>query len=80
MRLRLVLGQGGKPAHRHRRGPGLVDFSLFPHLDHPALPENIMADAERWAAALSKPAYAIGRGASDGYPSRARAWSSNSAA
>lgn len=38
---------------------GLVDFSIFPHLDHPMLPENTMADAERWAAALSAPAYAI---------------------
>lgn len=26
---------------------------------HPALPENTMADAERWAAALPNPAYAI---------------------
>ena len=38
---------------------GLVDFSIFPHLDHPALPENTMADAERWAATLPNPAYAI---------------------
>lgn len=38
---------------------GLVDFSIFPHLDHPMLPENTMADAERWAAALSHRAYAI---------------------
>ncbi|MFI0724277.1 Type 1 glutamine amidotransferase-like domain-containing protein [Streptomyces sp. NPDC021224] len=38
---------------------GVVGFSLFPHLDHPALPENTMADAERWAAALPNPAYAI---------------------
>jgi dipeptidase E len=38
---------------------GFVDFSLFPHLDHPALPENAMADAERWAATLPNPAYAI---------------------
>jgi len=38
---------------------GLVDFSLFPHVDHPALPENTMADAERWAATLPNPAYAI---------------------
>jgi len=38
---------------------GLVDFSIFPHLDHPALPENTMADAERWAAGLSNPGYAI---------------------
>jgi hypothetical protein len=26
---------------------GFVDFSIFPHLDHEALPENTMADAER---------------------------------
>jgi len=38
---------------------GVVDFSIFPHLDHPDLPENTMADAERWAAGLSNPAYAI---------------------
>ena len=38
---------------------GIVDFSIFPHLDHPDLPENTMADAEAWAASLSNPAYAI---------------------
>jgi dipeptidase E len=38
---------------------GIVDFSIFPHLDHPALPENTMADAERWAASMSVPSYAI---------------------
>jgi dipeptidase E len=38
---------------------GIVDFSIFPHLDHEALPENTMADAERWAAEISAPAYAI---------------------
>ena len=38
---------------------GLVDFSIFPHLDHEMLPENTLADAERWAAAIAGPAYAI---------------------
>jgi len=38
---------------------GIVDFSIFPHLDHEMLPENSMADAERWAAGLGGPAYAI---------------------
>ena len=38
---------------------GIVDFSIFPHLDHPDLPENTTADAERWAARLPNPAYAI---------------------
>jgi len=37
----------------------IVDFSIFPHLDHPDLPKNTMADAERWATTLSNPAYAI---------------------
>jgi dipeptidase E len=38
---------------------GVVDFAIFPHLDHPDLPENTLADAEQWAASLAIPAYAI---------------------
>ena len=38
---------------------GVVDFSIFPHLDHEALPYNTMAHAERWAAGIPGPAYAI---------------------
>jgi dipeptidase E len=38
---------------------GVVDFSIFPHLENPDLPTNTMAAAERWAADLSGPAYAI---------------------
>jgi dipeptidase E len=38
---------------------GIVDFSIFPHLDNEDLPRNTMANAERWAAGLSGPAYAI---------------------
>jgi dipeptidase E len=48
-----------KPPTGGDRALGIVEFSIFPHLDHEALPENTMADAERWAAALSCPAYAI---------------------
>lgn len=36
---------------------GLVDFSIFPHLN--AFPTNTLADAERWAAGINHPAYAI---------------------
>jgi dipeptidase E len=36
---------------------GVVDFSIFPHLD--AFPENTLADAERWAVDIGVPAYAI---------------------
>jgi dipeptidase E len=38
---------------------GIVDFSIFPHVDHPDLPENTMANAEKWAAGMPVPAYAI---------------------
>ena len=38
---------------------GVVDFSIFPHLDNPDLPDNTMAQAKRWAADLGVPAYAI---------------------
>jgi dipeptidase E len=38
---------------------GIVDFSIFPHVDHENLPDNSMANAERWAAGIPGPAYAI---------------------
>ena len=38
---------------------GLVDFTLFPHLDDPDMPDNSLANAERWAAWIPVPAYAI---------------------
>ena len=38
---------------------GLVDFAMFPHLDHEAMPDNSMANAEKWAAGMPVPAYAI---------------------
>jgi dipeptidase E len=39
------------------RALGVVDFSIFPHLN--AFPTNTLADAERWAADIVGPAYAI---------------------
>lgn len=36
---------------------GLVDFSIFPHLD--VFPSNTMAEAERWQAGLGHPAYVL---------------------
>ncbi len=38
---------------------GLVNFALFPHLDNPTMPENSLAHAERWAAGMPVPGYAI---------------------
>jgi dipeptidase E len=50
---------GWKPPTGGDETLGIVDFSIFPHLDHKDLPENTTADAERWAAGISGPAYAI---------------------
>src|SRR5438093_9427108 len=36
---------------------GMVDFAMFPHLDHENMPDNSMANAEQWAAGMSVPAY-----------------------
>jgi dipeptidase E len=38
---------------------GIVDFSIFPHLDYPTFPENALAYAQRWAARIGCPSYAI---------------------
>lgn len=38
---------------------GVVDFSIFPHLDYPDFAENTMAHAKKWAAHIGGPAYAI---------------------
>ncbi len=38
---------------------GIVDFSIFPHLDHEEMPDNSMAEAEKWAAGMSVACYAI---------------------
>jgi dipeptidase E len=38
---------------------GIVDFSIFPHLNNPDLPWNTLATAESWAAEIAGPAYAI---------------------
>lgn len=38
---------------------GIVDFSLYPHLDNAGMPENNLANAQRWAADIGHPAYAI---------------------
>jgi dipeptidase E len=38
---------------------GMVEFALFPHLDHLKMPDNSLADAEKWAAGVKVPGYAI---------------------
>jgi len=38
---------------------GLVDFSIFPHLDYPGWSSNTTESARRWAAKIAGPSYAI---------------------
>ena len=48
---------GWKPPDGSDRTLGLVDFSIFPHLEN--VPSNTMAAARKWAATLGNPAFAI---------------------
>jgi len=45
------------PSAPDDRTLGVVDFSIFPHLN--VFPTNTMAHAERWAADIAGPAYAM---------------------
>ena len=45
------------PSAPDDRTLGVVDFSIFPHLD--VFPSNTLAHAQRWAADIGGPAYAI---------------------
>jgi dipeptidase E len=38
---------------------GLVDFAIYPHVDHPAMPDMSLANAKKWAATMRVPAYLI---------------------
>ena len=50
---------GWKPPTGGDEALGIVEFAIFPHLDDAELPHKSMADAERWAAGIPGPAYAI---------------------
>lgn len=41
------------------RGAGLVEFAVIPHYSHPDHPDASLANAEKWAAMLPVPTYAI---------------------
>ncbi|MFJ9871187.1 Type 1 glutamine amidotransferase-like domain-containing protein [Streptomyces sp. NPDC101165] len=50
---------GWKPPIVDDSALGVVDFSIFPHLDSPDCPDNTMTAAQQWAAGIRGPAYAI---------------------
>ncbi len=41
------------------RALGLVDFTLYPHLDREQFPDASLANIERWASGIPVPTYAI---------------------
>jgi dipeptidase E len=38
---------------------GLVDFTLYPHLNHPEMPDTTLANIEKWASGIPVPTYAM---------------------
>jgi len=50
---------GWKPPSGSDETLGVVDFSICPHLAPDGMRGNSMAEAERWAAGIQGPAYAI---------------------
>lgn len=50
---------GWKPPGGGDETLGLVDFAIFPHLGHEMLPDNTLANAEKWAAGVQVTGYAI---------------------
>jgi dipeptidase E len=50
---------GSDMAQGADRALGLVDFTLFPHLDRAGMPEASMANIENWASGIPAPTYAI---------------------
>jgi dipeptidase E len=47
------MGQGAD------RALGLVDFTLYPHLNHPEMPDTTLPNIEKWASGIPVPTYAI---------------------
>ena len=41
------------------RALGLVDFTLYPHLDREDMPDTSLANIEKWASGIPVPTYAI---------------------
>lgn len=50
---------GSEMAQDADRALGLVDFTLYPHLDHPDMADTTLSAIEKWAAGIPVPTYAI---------------------
>jgi dipeptidase E len=51
--------EGSDMALEADKALGMVDFTLYPHLDHPDMPDTALANIERWASGIPAPVYAI---------------------
>ncbi|MGC4755849.1 Type 1 glutamine amidotransferase-like domain-containing protein [Micromonospora trifolii] len=50
---------GSDMAHGADRALGLVDFTLYPHLDHPDMEDVTLSHIQKWASGIPVPTYAI---------------------
>ncbi|MEU8168856.1 Type 1 glutamine amidotransferase-like domain-containing protein [Micromonospora sp. NPDC049004] len=50
---------GSDMAHGADRALGLVDFTLYPHLNHPEMEDTELSSIEKWASGIPVPTYAI---------------------
>jgi dipeptidase E len=50
---------GSEMAVGAERALGLVDFTLYPHLDREDMPDTALANIEKWASGIPVPTYAI---------------------
>jgi dipeptidase E len=50
---------GSDMARDADRALGLVDFTLYPHLDHPDMADTELSNIRKWAAGIPVPTYAI---------------------
>lgn len=56
---RQFVPDGSDMAQDAERALGLVDFTLYPHLDRPEMPDASLANIGRWASGIPVPTYAI---------------------
>jgi dipeptidase E len=50
---------GSDMAAEAERALGLVDFTLYPHLDNPDMEDTTLANIGKWASGIPAPTYAI---------------------
>jgi dipeptidase E len=50
---------GSDMAQDAEKALGFVDFTLYPHLGHPDMPDTSLTNIERWASGIPVPTYAI---------------------